>query len=433
VNLNTAAMLFEVFLFLAACHFLESKRKIARIAPGIFIVLAAILIILFESRGAYGGILAGAGVWALMGLTRRVSRNPFVRTAGIVLGAALILTIAVWILLEYYLHVIGKERAVLWSISTAGILENPWRTLFGYGTFGPYFLFQHSAGPISADYLQSLPGWFWTTHPHSEYLSLFYGLGLAGLLAHMALTFSLIFMADSAALSDPAKRRAGGAILGATVAISFHGVVDPIAITIVTGLLFWILLAEATALQADRQPGSATPPANATPRLWPRVAGCLLFLGLAVGLTRSEIREGYLLGVLLPHWQAPGATQEYDPQDTRILSDAFDEYYRFLNRWSFSDESYRLYAEMNYATLRNRFAAGDDRAYRKEINKIEAAYCEAIRLRDYPLYYRRIRLILEEQQSPPRTICGQDPEDFYRAERARDPHSILDSETAPLS
>ncbi|MCR9144242.1 MAG: O-antigen ligase family protein [bacterium] len=434
VNLNTAAMLFEVFLFLAAWLFLESKRKDLRIALGIFMLLSAVLVALFVSRGAYGGILAGVGVWAVAALSRKFLRNPLVRTVGILLGTTLILSLAVWVLLEYYLNIIGRERAVLWSITTAGIFESPWRTLFGYGTFGPYYLFQHTAGPIAEDYLRSLPGWFWTTHPHSEYLSLLYGLGISGFLAHLALLFGLIFMADSAAFANPARNaHASGAVLGATVAISFHGVVDPIAITIVTGLLFWILLAESVRLyaadRADPVPASADDAGQGL-RAWSIVSLALLCLGIAFALARYEIREGRLLAGLLPHWHSSETNAPLDPQAARELRDDFDDYLSFLNRWSISDESYRLYAEMNYATLHKRFSPGD-RAYEEEIKKIESAYCKAIRLRDYPLYYRRIRLILEAQAKPPEAICGEDADEFQRQESLRDPHFIFDSKTAP--
>lgn len=431
VNLNTVAMLFEVFVFLAIYGVLRRKSPLIRAGLGVFICLSAVLIVLFESRGAYGGVLAGAGVWALAHFTRPVFRRPVLRTAAIVLGAGLILSVAVWVLLEYYLHVIGKERAVLWKLTQAGIFQSPWRALFGYGSFGPYFLFQHDAGFIAEPYLQLLPGWFWTVHPHSEYLSLLYGLGFSGFIAHFGLSFGLLFMADAAAIKDPARAYAGGALLGATVAIAFHGVVDPVSITIVTGLLFWILLAEAVNLYSPARQEQQEP--ERPPRKYSRTvkaAAAGAFILLAFGLTRYEIREAQLIKTLLPYWHRAGMTESFSQEDRQVMRENFDAYYTFLDRWSFSDESFRLYAEMNIATLPGRLSAADT-AYAEELRKIEAAYCQAIRLRDYPLYYRRILRILDDSEASWEKVCGYAPEEFKRMERARDPYRILDRKTAP--
>lgn len=176
---NQDAAFVDLFLPAFAAGVL-AYRGVWRLASafGVFISLAAL--VMTASRGGYVGLVA-ASIWSVYTFRRYF---PLRKVIGIASGAFAIVVVIVAVLsIEYgdllYKRVIGDSssadivtsssgRAEIWSTAVAVMAESPWSFITGFGWYSYW----------------AMP---FRLAPHNHYLSLWFNVGLVGLICGIAL------------------------------------------------------------------------------------------------------------------------------------------------------------------------------------------------------------------------------------------------------
>lgn len=204
--------------------------------------LAAIL--MARSEGALVGAATGL---LFLGVMLKRSRLPTLLLAAAGLAALLAAPslrapVSEKILIEDWS---GRVRKEMWGEAWTMLKDRP---LLGAGlsgypvVFAPY----HKAGHIEI-----------FQYPHALVLNFWSEVGLAGLAVFLLLAVRFLTALRRACLDDPSRHGFTAALGGAMIALLVHGLVDVPYFKNDLAMLFWLLLAMASSLAAEKKKASA--------------------------------------------------------------------------------------------------------------------------------------------------------------------------------
>jgi hypothetical protein len=217
---------------------LSSRRKVFLLAAS----LSVAGLLMAQSEGA---MIGAAGGLVFLGLML-----PGVRKATLALGVVgVIVVLAVPQLRSLAVEKLtledwsGRVRKEMWAETWTMLKDRP---LFGAGlsgyraVFAPY----HKAGHIEI-----------FQYPHNIVLNLWTELGLAGVLVFALTVWRFMTDLRAACRKDPTTHAFTAALGASVVAMLVHGLVDVPYFKNDLAMLFWLLMAMAASLRAERRAG----------------------------------------------------------------------------------------------------------------------------------------------------------------------------------
>jgi O-antigen ligase len=305
---------FAVWLVMAAFASLagmESDTNVTwRWLAGVSTLLSVCAMLLTGTRGAYAGLLTGAGVWLVWRGFRLTRRMAKVLALAALLGAVFYFSAAGWQLRSrarwFTEDPWGGARLYLWHDSARMALD---RLAAGHGpeVFSAAFP-RYESHELAAAYPD-----FAHESPHNIFLDALVAQGLPGLAV-----FCLICAAGfAAAWRLRAKNGAAAAWLAAALAA---GIVSQqfVVFTIPTGLLFYTLVAIAVGLTSE----TIVTPRRRLARTLVFAAAALMYFGArfaladhALALAQRDINSGGVAPAVAhyaqyEHWRLPGTAAD---------------------------------------------------------------------------------------------------------------------------
>jgi O-antigen ligase len=291
MNPNAAASIFVVGTLLA-CGLASRLKSISQFLGGLGGALCLLALILTQSKGGYLACGVGLAIFAVTAFTGRTSLKSL---------AASFIPIPLAILLAFALTQAAKTPTgaseafsrITATGSTAeqsvGFRQNLWQTAIQLGQKHPM-----GTGPGNFRFYSTEPGIIESTvNAHNSYLQLLADGGYPAFLLFIGLAIVWLTYAFRGLRQQPAEHTAfRAAVIGATIGLAAHGMVESNLSFLGSGLLFFILVGLSLQLSTDGTSPEAIPqPVRSVTVL---IACILPIVGLAISAAGETQKAAFL-------------------------------------------------------------------------------------------------------------------------------------------